>query len=83
MDGFCHFLASFNSGTHTHLTMANRLRVPPHRVLELHKALRKQGLDVSKAQKGELRIAEDQAVEMRRRVELQVLWKAETRWREG
>jgi len=41
-------------------------------VSELHKALRKQGLDVSKAQKGELRIAEDQAVEMRRRVELQV-----------
>ena len=40
--------------------------------MELHKALRKQGLDVSKAQKGELRIAEDQAVEMRRRVELQV-----------
>jgi hypothetical protein len=32
-------------------------------------------LDVSKAQKGELRIAEDQAVEMRRRVELQV-WNA-------
>lgn len=44
-------------------------------MLELHKALRKQGLDVSKAQKGELRIAEDQAVEMRRRVELQV-WNA-------
>ncbi|KAM3573360.1 hypothetical protein VYU27_004660 [Nannochloropsis oceanica] len=43
------------------------------KILELHKALRKQGLDVSKAQKGELRIAEDQAVEMRRRVELQRL----------
>jgi hypothetical protein len=42
------------------------------RILELHKALRKQNLDVSKAQKGELRIAEDQAVEMKRRVELQV-----------
>lgn len=43
-----------------------------NKILELHKALRKQGLEVTKAQKGELRIAEDQAVEMRRRVGLQV-----------
>jgi alkylated DNA nucleotide flippase Atl1 len=64
------FLALLHGGTRTHLS--NRSRLPPHRVLELHKALRKQGLDVSKGQKGELRIAEDQAVEMRRRVELQV-----------
>lgn len=49
-----------------------RAQADRDRIAELHKALRRQGLEVTKAQKGELRVADDQAVEMRRRVELQV-----------
>lgn len=51
-----------------------RAQADRDRIAELHKALRRQGLEVTKAQKGELRIADDQAIEMRRRVELQVGW---------
>lgn len=49
-----------------------RAQADQERIAELHKALRRQGLEVTKAQKGELRIADDQAIELRRRVELQV-----------
>ena len=45
---------------------------PRRRIIELHRALRRNGLEVTKAQKGELRIAEDQAIEYKRRVQLQV-----------
>ncbi len=49
-----------------------RAQADQDRIAELHKALRRQGLEVTKAQKGELRIADDQTIELRRRVELQV-----------
>jgi ABC-type transporter Mla MlaB component len=42
--------------------------------MEFQRSLKKQGIVVDKAQKGELRIAEDNIEELKRRIELQVLF---------
>lgn len=42
------------------------------RLLDFQRGLRRQGIEVDKAQKGELRISEDTVLELKRRIELQV-----------